>query len=119
MISSAEALEQLNKWKSASTKLFFNSLAGGMQAWCEGTLKHVSSGSLQFGRDDVDEPDLLFVVTLDDATFAFVDNRETSQFWGAGRTKAVFGSVLEITLHRGARVVFAEFFPRTIETPPE
>jgi hypothetical protein len=117
MISSSEALDQLNRWKSASTKLFLWSLAAGTQVWCEGTLKHVSSGSLEFGRPEIAGSDFTFVVNLDNPVFKILDNRDASHFWSAGRKRTEFGVVIEMKLPRGAQVVFAEFFPGTIETP--
>ena len=117
MISSAEALALLNRWKSASAKLWFWSLAGGIQASCEGTLKHVSSGNLEFGRPEIAGSELLLVVNLDEPTFSFVDNRDASHFWPSGRKKTEFGSTLEIRLRRDAVVILAELFPGTIEVP--
>jgi hypothetical protein len=114
-----EISSQLNKWKDSSTRLFFQSLGGGITTWCIGTLQHVSSAELHFGIDHVDGRNLLFVVNILDARFRWVDNRDMPQFFSVGRSKSEFGRVLEINLKPGGKAIFAEFFGKPVDLPKD
>ncbi len=114
-----EIVSHLNKWKDTSTRLFFQSLAGGITTWCIGTLKHVSSAELHFGIDRVDGRDLLFVLNVHDARLTWMDDRDMPQFFSVGRSRSEFGRVLEISLKPGAKAIFAEFFGKPVELPKD
>jgi hypothetical protein len=116
MNSTEEFVAHLSKWQKASTPLFFQSMSGGVTTWCfNGVLHHASSAELHFGLATVDGRDLLFVVNVHSARFRWVDNREAWQFFSVGRSKTVFGLVLEIMLKPGAKVIIAEQFREAIE----
>ncbi len=120
MSSPGEFLTQLNKWQSTSARLFFQSILGGLTIWCfDGVLHHASSTELQFGLPSVDGRDLVFVVNVHGARFRWLDNSEAWQFFSVGRSKTVFGLVLEIMLKPGAKVIIAEQFSEAIEVPPK
>ena len=84
MTSSAEALAQLNAWKSESTELFMSWAISTTNGWCAGTLMHVSSSELHFGIEGIDGKDFLFVVNVH-ATyhprFKFLDARDGVPFF--------------------------------------
>jgi hypothetical protein len=114
--SKEEALSQLNKWKTASARLFFHSSSmHGLTTRCVGTLQHVSSSEVSFGIDEIDGRDLLFTVNLHEANFKWVDNRDDWQFFAPGRKKTAFGLVLELDLKPGGRILFAELFSSAVE----
>lgn len=114
MDSSALALEQLNKWKTASKSLLLSIASEGITVWCVGVLHHVSRAELHFGSKLVSEEDLLFTLNLHDAKFLFVEDGPIQLFPHA-RFKGTFGSVLQITLRPGARVTLAELLSDVIE----
>jgi hypothetical protein len=70
---------------------------------------------LAFPRRTADGTDLLFVLNVHSARFRWLDNREAWQFFSVGRSKTMFGLVLEIMLKPGAKVIIAEQFPEAIE----
>ena len=114
--SREEAISQLNKWKTASTRLFFHSSSmHGLTTRCVGTLQHVSSTEVSFGINEIDGRDLLFTINLHDANFKWVDNRDDWQFFAPGRKKTAFGLVLEVDLKPGGRILFAELFSSAVE----
>ena len=86
MSSSSEALQQLNNWKSKSTKLFMSWAISGVTGWCEGILKHYSSGELHFGVEKIDGRDFLFVINIHltyGPRFQFLDARDAVPFFCA------------------------------------
>ena len=109
-------MSQLNKWKNASTRLFFHSSSmHGLTTRRVGTLQHVSSTEVSFGINEIDGRDLLFTVNLHDANFKWVDNRDDWQFFAPGRKKTAFGLVPEADLKPGGRILFAELFSSAVE----
>ncbi len=93
----------------------------GVTAWAVGVFKHVSEAELHFGRGELDEIDLLFVVNVHRVRFALVDARDGLPFFAPRREVTRFGDVLEIILlgndlneSRGS-VIFAELFNDAIE----
>jgi hypothetical protein len=53
------------------------------------------------------------------ADFTLLDNRDSSHFFALGREKTDFGTVLQINLRPGARVVLAELFSDAINVSPK
>jgi hypothetical protein len=120
MSSSTEALAQLNKWKSESTKLFMSWAISTVNGWCVGTLMHASSSELHFGIEGIDGKDFLFVVNVHSSygpRFKFLDARDGVPFFSPRSGATRFGKILEISLavdstgQRQGRVVIAEVFP--------
>ena len=122
MVSSSEALAQLNEWKSRSAKLFMYWAMSGVTGWCVGVLMHVASSELHFGIETINGKDFLFVINVHPTyqpRFRFVDNRESWQFFAPQRERSEFRKALEINLHVDARsgessgkVILAEVFPK-------
>ena len=120
MSSSREAFEQLNNWKSKSTKLFLHSAENGLTVWCAGTLQHVASSELHFGIEGIDGRDFLISMVTSFADFTLLDNRDSSHFFALGREKTDFGTVLQIDLRPGgSRVILAELFSGVINVSPK
>ncbi len=118
MSSSSEALEQLNKWKSESTKLFMSWSASIAHGWCTGVLTNVPP-ELHFEIDGIDGRDCLFVFNVHPTyhpRFKFLDTRDGVPFFSPRSGPTRFGKILEISLsvdregNRKGRVVFAEHF---------
>jgi hypothetical protein len=120
MSSSTEALAQLNKWKSESTKLFMSWASSTVHGWCVGTLTLAGSSELHFQIQGVDGKDFLFVANVHSTygpRFKFLDARDGVPFFTPRSGATRFGKILEISLEvdqlgqRKGRVLFAEVFP--------
>jgi hypothetical protein len=66
----------------------------GVSAWCEGILKHYSSGELHFGIEKIDGGDFMFVINIhftNHPRFQFLNTNDGVPFFAPGRHIIVAG----------------------------